>query len=92
MSTENDQKPRLNLKSLHELTKKKAFRSDLGISKSICVIRCTSVKSTTDLLRNRQNRLRFVYTHFRSGDQSLGETSFEFLNIFPAMLSCAVNA
>ena len=40
---------------------------------------------------NRQNRLRFVYTHFKSCDQSLDKTSFEFSNIFHAMQSCAMN-
>ena len=42
--------------------------------------------------RHRQNRLRFVYTHFKSCDQSLDKTSFEFSNIFHAMQSCAMSA
>ena len=40
---------------------------------------------------NRQNRLRFVYTHFKSCDQSLDKTSFEFSNIFHAMQGCAMS-
>ena len=30
------------------------------------------------LVLHRQNRLRFVYTHFKSCDQSLDKTSFDF--------------
>ena len=40
---------------------------------------------------NRQNWLRFVCKHFKSGDQSLEKTSFDFPNIFRAMQSCAMN-
>ena len=36
--------------------------------------------------------LRFVYTHFKSCDQSLDKTIFDFSNIFHAMQSCAINA
>ena len=36
--------------------------------------------------------LRFVYTHFKSCDQSLDKTSFDVSNIFHAMQSCATNA
>ena len=46
----------------------------------------------TEVFGDRQNRLRFVYTHFKSCDQSLGKTSFDFSNIFHAMQSCAINA
>ena len=41
---------------------------------------------------NRQNQLRFVYTHFKSCDQSLDKTSFDFSDKFHAMQSCAMNA
>ena len=41
---------------------------------------------------NRQKRLRFVYTHFKSCDQSLDKTPFDFCNIFRAMQSWAMNA
>ena len=41
---------------------------------------------------NRRNRLRFVYTHFKSCDQSLDKISFEFSYIFLAMQSCAMCA
>ena len=40
----------------------------------------------------RQNRLRFIYTHFKSCDQSLDKTSFDFSNLFRAIQSCAMNA
>ena len=40
--------------------------------------------------RNRRNRLRFVYTHFKSCDQSLDKISFDFSYIFRAMQSCAM--
>ena len=40
---------------------------------------------------NRQNRLRFVYTHFKSCDESLDETSFDFSNIFRVMPICATS-
>ena len=33
---------------------------------------------------HRQGRLRFVYTHFKSCDQSLDKISFDFRNIFRA--------
>ena len=36
--------------------------------------------------------LRFIYTHFKSCDQSLDKTSFELANIFHAMQSYAMNA
>ena len=39
---------------------------------------------------NGRNRLRFVYTHFKSCDQSLDKISFDFSNIFRAMQSCAM--
>ena len=35
--------------------------------------------------------MRFVYTHFKSCDQSLDKASFEFSNIFHAMQSCATS-
>ena len=41
---------------------------------------------------DRQNRLRFVYTHFKSCDESLDKTSFDFSNKFHATQSCAMNA
>ena len=41
---------------------------------------------------NKQNRLRFVYTHFKSCDQPLDKTSFELSNIFRAMQNCAMIA
>ena len=41
---------------------------------------------------NRQNRLKFVYTHFKSCDQSLDKTPVDFSNIFHAIQSCAMNA
>ena len=41
---------------------------------------------------DRQNRLRFVYTHFKSCGQSLDKTSFDFSDKFHAMQSCAMNA
>ena len=41
---------------------------------------------------NRQNRLRFVYTHFKSCDQFCDKTSFDFSYIFRAMQSCARSA
>ena len=43
-------------------------------------------------LYNRQNQLRFVYTHFKSYDQSLDKTSFDFSDKFHAMQCCAMNA
>ena len=44
-------------------------------------------------LWNRQNRLkRFVYTHFKSCDQSLDKTSFDLSSIFRAMQSYAMCA
>ena len=36
-------------------------------------------------IRNRQNRLTFVYTHFKSCGQSLDKTSFDFSNKYHAM-------
>ena len=42
--------------------------------------------------RNGQNRLRFVYTHFGSCDESLDKTSFDFSEVFRTMQSCAMNA
>ena len=39
-----------------------------------------------------QNRLRFVYNHFKSCDQSVDKTSLDFSNIFRAMQSCTMNA
>ena len=41
---------------------------------------------------DRQNRPRFVYTHFKSRDQPLDKSSFDFSNIFQAMQSCAMCA
>ena len=41
---------------------------------------------------NRQNRLSFDYTHFKSSDQSLDKTSFDFSDKFHALQSCAMNA
>ena len=41
---------------------------------------------------NRPNRLRFVYTHFKSCDESLDKTSFDFSDIFHTMQSRAMNA
>ena len=43
-------------------------------------------------LNNRQNRLRFAYTHFKSCDQYLDKTSVDFSNIFRVMHSCTMNA
>ena len=43
-------------------------------------------------LSYRQNRLRFVYTHFKSCDESLDKTSFDFSDIFRTKQSCAMNA
>ena len=51
-----------------------------------------SWKASKFLHRNRQNRLRFVYTHFKSCDQSPDETSFDFSYTFRAMQSYAMNA
>ena len=45
-----------------------------------------------ELLSNRQNRLRVVCTHFKSCDESLDKTSFDFSDIFRTMQSCAMNA
>ena len=39
----------------------------------------------------RQNRLRFVYTHFKSCDQSFDKTYFDFSDKFHAMQNCAMN-
>ena len=44
------------------------------------------------LTANRQNRLRFDYTHFKSCDESLDKTSFDFSDIFRTVQSCAMNA
>ena len=41
---------------------------------------------------NKQNRLTIVYTHFKSCDQSLDKTFFDFPNILRARQSCATNA
>ena len=41
---------------------------------------------------NGQNPPRFVYTHFKSGNQSLDKTPFDFSNIFCAMQSFATSA
>ena len=41
---------------------------------------------------HRQNRLRSVYTHFKSCDESLDKTSFDFSDIFRTLQSCAMNA
>ena len=41
---------------------------------------------------NRRYRLRFVYNHFKSCDQSLDKISFDFSYIFLAMQSCAMCA
>ena len=41
---------------------------------------------------NRQNRLRFIYTHFKSCDQPLDKTSFDCSDKFHAMQNCAMNA
>ena len=41
---------------------------------------------------NGQNRLRFVYTHFKSCDQSLDKTSLDFSYIFLSMKSRALSA
>ena len=48
--------------------------------------------ATLNLIDNRQNRLRFVYTHFKSCDQSLDKISFDFSNIFHVMQRRAMNA
>ena len=40
--------------------------------------------------RHRRNRLRFVYSHFKSCDQSLDKIYFDFSYIFRAMQSCAM--
>ena len=40
----------------------------------------------------RQNRLRFAYIYFKSRDQFLNKTSFDFSNVFHAMQSCAMGA
>ena len=42
-------------------------------------------------IEDRQNRIRFVHTNFRSCNQSLDKTSFDFSNILHAMQSCAMN-
>ena len=43
-------------------------------------------------VKRRQNRPRFVYTHFKSSDQSIDKTSFAVSNIFRAMRSCVMSA
>ena len=42
-------------------------------------VTCCNVDKTNN---KRQNRLRFVYAHFKSCDLSLDQTSFDFTNIF----------
>ena len=44
-----------------------------------------------DLTLNRQNGLRFVHTHFKSCDQSLDKTPFDFTTTLRTMQSCAMN-
>ena len=41
---------------------------------------------------NRQNWLRFVYTHFKLCDQFLDKSSFDFSYIIHAMQNCAISA
>ena len=43
------------------------------------------VRFVIKTLIDRQNRLRFVYTHFKSCYQSLDKTPFDFSNIVRAM-------
>ena len=50
------------------------------------------VKTHAHSCLDRPNQLRFVYTHFKSCDQSLDKTPFDFSNIYGAMQSCAMNA
>ena len=44
-----------------------------------------------ETLKIRQNRSRFIYTHFKSCDQSLDKTSFDFSDIFRAMQSFSMS-
>ena len=41
---------------------------------------------------NRKNRLRFVYSQFKSSDLSVDKTFFDFFNMLRAMKTCAMNA
>ena len=45
-----------------------------------------------DEVFHRQNRPRLVYTHVKSGDQSLDKTSFDFFNVFRAKFCIVMNA
>ena len=40
----------------------------------------------------RHNRLSIVFTHFKSCDQSLDQTSLDLSNIFRGMQCCAMSA
>ena len=42
--------------------------------------------------RNRQNRIRFVYTHFNSCDRCIGKTFFYFSKVFRVMQSHVMSA
>ena len=42
-------------------------------------------------MSDRRNRLRFVYTNFKSYDQSLDKISFDFFYVCRAMQNCAMN-
>ena len=58
----------------------------------IPILKILSLTKELYLNNNRQHRLRFVYTHFKSCDQSLDKTSLDFSNMFHVMQSCAMNA
>ena len=68
--------------------------TDAIVTKSVLVsdVQLNSLHKSQYRLLNRQNRLRFVYTQFKSSDQSLDKTSFDFFNMFRAMKSCVMNA
>ena len=38
-----------------------------------------------------ERNIRFVYTHFKSCDQSLDTTSFDFFNVVRVIQNCAMN-
>ena len=48
------------------------------------LLHSNSPGNTISAEHNRQNRLRFVYTHFKSRDKSLDDISFQFFNTFRA--------
>ena len=64
------------------------FHVSLNHHYNVLLLYCSSPSS---LNHHRPNRLRFVYTHFKSCDQSLDKTPFGFSNILHAMQSCAMN-